>query len=80
MIIAPASSIGKIYPFFTKDGKKSWIHVPGDKYVVTGVDCSGKRFSIWTENWLYAKGINVYNGTRWLLRGGKRWKIESVTN
>jgi len=44
------------------------------------VDCGGKRFSIYTENWLHAKGINVFKGTRWLLRGGKRWKIESVIN
>ena len=80
MIIAPASSIGEIYPFFTAAGEKRWIHVQGDVYVVTGVDCGGKRFSIYTENWLHAKGINVFIGTRWLLRGGKRWKIESVIN
>lgn len=80
MIIAPASSIGKINPFFTEDGKKTWVHVPGDKYVVTGVDCSGKRFRIETENWHHAKSINVWRGTRWLLRGGKRWMIGSVYN
>jgi len=32
MIIAPASSIGEIYPFFTAAGEKRWVHVQGDKY------------------------------------------------
>ncbi len=80
MIIAPASSFRDIYPFFFKEGKKNWVCMQGDKYVVTGVDCNGKRFRIWTDNWMHARGINVFKGTRWLLRCGKRWVIESITN
>jgi len=32
---------------------------------VTGVDVNGKRFKIVTNNYLYAKGINLYRGSVW---------------
>jgi hypothetical protein len=80
MIIASTSSFKGIYPFFTFAGKKNWVHIQGDVYVVTGIDCSRIRFQVFTQNWLHAKSINVFRGTRWLLRGGKRWMIERVFN
>jgi len=80
MIIAPSSSFKNINPFFTRDGKKTWAVMQGDKFLATGIDCSGKRFRIESERWLYIKGINIYKGNRWLIRGGKRWLIESVVN
>jgi hypothetical protein len=41
---------------------------------VTGVDRSGKRFRILTDNAVHARGINVWQGTLWL-RIGNHWRI-----
>ena len=61
-------------------GGSSWVENPGDKYVVTGVDTGGKRFSLTYGDWWTAKYINLHRGNRWLLRAGKRWLINSVWN
>jgi len=79
MIIAPASSFTD-NPFSVRNGQVSWVHMQGDLYIVTGVDCSGKRFRKIYENWKMAHGINVWSGSKWLLRGGKRWLISRVRN
>lgn len=67
-------------PVEIKNGRASWIELPGDKYVLTGVDRKRRRFRITTENWRYASGINLWRGNLWLLRNGKKWKIQSVSN
>ena len=59
----------------------TWIEQAGDKYHVTGRDRKGKRFkTIITDNWYYAKAINVYNGSVWLVRDGKRRLLKRVYN
>jgi len=46
------------------------------KYVITGTDYHGKRFSpIRTNNLSYAMSHNVYNGTLWEIVSGKRKRI-----
>ena len=57
-----------------------WIHKQGDVYVATGVDVAGKRFSIRSENWHRIRGINIYRGSRWLLRAGKRCLLQRIFN
>ena len=58
----------------------SWTRREGDTYVVTGVDRAGKRFAIVTDRWLHAAGINLWRGSKWLLRDGKRHLITRVYN
>lgn len=62
------------------EGNVTWYHLPGDFYEVTGVDVYGKRFRIVSNTWWHAEGINLYRGTKWLVRNGKRYKIQSVYN
>lgn len=54
----------------------------GDKFVVTGLLYnSNKHFKPMTfSNWLQARSINLWRGSRWLLRDGKRTLIETVYN
>lgn len=61
-------------------GVISWTQETGDKYVVTGVDRRGKRFRITTNSWLHARGINLWRGTKWLERAGKRYMLTRVFN
>jgi hypothetical protein len=59
---------------------REWIHMQGDNYIVTGLDRNGKRFKRTCDNWIHADGINVYRGTKWLLRAGKRIKLQEIYN
>lgn len=66
---------------FNPDGGAVWTHLPGDVYICTGVDVYGKRFpAIRTTSWPHAHSINLYRGTKWLERNGKRYRIYSVYN
>lgn len=68
---------------FTLDrkGNKTWIHQDGDVYVATGVDTKGKRFpAIRYRYWSMMHGINLYRGSKWLERDGKRYLIQRVWN
>lgn len=59
----------------------SWTHQEGDLYVVTGVRTNGRRFKpIHTRQWAYANGMNLYRGTKWLVRDGKRYVIQRFYN
>ena len=49
-------------------------------YHVTGTDARGKRFKIVTPSYMHAMGINVYNGSVWEVRNGKRKRIKRVFN
>jgi hypothetical protein len=62
------------------DGHATWTHQPGDSYAVTGITTTGKRFRFSTDRWPLASAINVYRGTYWLIRDGKRHKIQSRYN
>lgn len=69
-----------VNPVQHTNGKAVWTHIPGDKYLVTGVDCSGRRFRLVLGTWQHADGINLWRGTKWLLRNGKKHKISTTTN
>lgn len=71
----------KASPFTIRDdGRKQWRHQDGDYYLVTGVCTDGKRFTIQRSTWFTASCINLYRGSKWLVRGGKRYLIERVWN
>jgi len=54
----------------------------GDKFVVTGLLYnSTKHFkSMVFDCWEQARCINLWRGSRWILRNGKRILIETVYN
>lgn len=65
------------------DGRKravAWTHQRGDQYVVTGVDVRGRRFKQTYGNWWQAEAINIWRGTRWLVRQGRRLRLQTVRN
>lgn len=60
-----------------------FIHNTGDTYHVTGVTTggkNGKRFKIVTSNPHYALGINLWRGSLWQVRDGKRTLLRRVWN
>ena len=79
MIIS--TEIAEQNPFYTDpNGSKSWTSLQGDKYHVTGTTTDGRRFKIVTESWKHASGVNLYRGSKWLVRGGRRWLITRAYN
>ena len=55
----------------------------GTRYEITGVLTNGRtRFKIHTNSFMYARGINLYRGTRWFILPGetKRRVWERVWN
>jgi hypothetical protein len=57
-----------------------WTHKLGDTYHVTGTDTRGKRFRIVTSNPHHALGINLWRGTVWHVRDGRRTSVRRVEN
>jgi len=49
-------------------------------YIVTGVDTSNKRFSMHFHNRIHAMSFNLYRGTVWEVKDGKRTCIKRVWN
>jgi len=49
-------------------------------YHVTGVDRTGKRFRIVTLSQIHAYGINVWQGSVWIVRDGTRKLLHRVYN
>ncbi len=51
-------------------------------FIVTGVDCNGRRFRHQSANYRHAAAINVWNGTLWgVLRStGKRVRLTRYSN
>ncbi len=46
------------------------------RYKVTGTDRNGNRFkAIITDNYWYARGINLYNGTKWQQDVSGKWNV-----
>jgi hypothetical protein len=65
----------------TKDGpNKGWTHQEGDEYLVTGKDKEGKTVRLQYKDWQTAQAIRIWQGTKWLVRGGKKYVILRVTN
>lgn len=62
------------------DGTVSWLPQLGDTYLVTGVDRDGRRFRRSCSSWAYAAGINLWCGSRWLVRAGRRYRISTTIN
>ncbi len=65
---------------YNSDGTCSWVHQPGDLYVVTGTTRDGRRFRQVHATWGMARGINLWNGTKWLFRDGRRFRISRTIN
>ncbi len=61
--------------FYFRGVEKTWEPEPFDKYEVTGVTRQGKRFKLRNLTWEHARGINLWRGTEWLRRNGRRYKI-----
>lgn len=61
-------------------GACTWVSEPGDKYLVTGINRNGRRFRISSTTWAHARCVNIFQGTRWLVRNGRRYRIQCVTN
>lgn len=63
------------------DGTCSWSTQDGDTYQATGILRSGRRMEpITSSHWHYINGLNIWRGTKWLVRDGKRYVIQAVTN
>ena len=65
-------------PFEYAGKTKVWDHKEGDKYLVTGTDRSGKRFRLCYSSWIMAQGINLWSGSKWIVRNNKRHLISRV--
>lgn len=48
--------------------------------MATGVDRDGKRFVKTAKEWKWIAGINLWRGTKWLVRDGKRYVISKHYN
>jgi hypothetical protein len=56
-------------------------HQAGDCYEVTGVLVNGRWFKvIKTTNPMHALGINLWHGSVWHVRDGKRYLVKRVVN
>ena len=64
----------------SQNGYTQWNHLPDDTYMATGTDRNGKRFKITSNNYDYIRGLNLWKGTKWLVRNGKRHRICTVAN
>lgn len=63
-----------------ENGQIYWTHKPTDSYLATGKDINGKQFKIASPNYNYVSRINIFNGSIWLVRNGKRIRIRHITN
>ena len=57
-----------------------WYSQETDSYDVTGITVDGKRFKLTTTKWWHANGINLFRGSVWLVRDGKRTLVKRVWN
>jgi hypothetical protein len=65
-------------PITVENGKATWTHRAGDTYAVTGTDRNGVRFKRVCGSFAMAKGINTQQGTRWLVRDGRKFRIQRI--
>lgn len=60
---------------------REWTPQPGDRYLVTGLMAhSTRRFRKYFSSWATANGINLWRGSKWLVRDGKRYLISRTWN
>ena len=52
----------------------------GDTFAATGTDRSGKRFKITSTTWFQIECINIWKGSKWLVRNGKKILIQRFSN
>lgn len=69
-----------VNPITHSNGQATWLPRSGDMFVVTGTRCDGQRFTLTVKSWAHARAINVWRGSKWLLRDGKRWLIQRINN
>ena len=69
-----------VNPITRTNGTASWMAKAGDSFIVTGTRMDGERFTIRTKHWWHARTINVWRGSKWLVRDGRRWLIQRITN
>ena len=50
------------------------------EYLVTGIDKRGKRFALSFNNLLYVMSINLWKGSVWKIKNGKRILIKRFIN
>jgi hypothetical protein len=62
------------------NGSIEWTPMTGDSYLVTGVDIEGRRFRMTCQTWSHARCINLWCGSKWLVRNGRRHLILRVSN
>lgn len=65
-------------PTTKKGNRVYWNEKPGDIYVATGVLHSGERVKFISENWREIQKLPMKKGTRWILRNGRKWKINNI--
>jgi hypothetical protein len=65
---------------FNTHGQVSWTHQNGDRYAATGTDRDGKRFRIVSQSWAYIACINIWRGSKWLIRNGRKHRISTALN
>lgn len=63
-----------------QNGYTQYNHLPTDTYMATGTDRNGKRFTIVSSSYDYIRCLNLWRGTKWLVRNGKRHRIETANN
>lgn len=68
------------FTLHSENGYLRWNHLPTDQYMATGVDCNNKRFRIVSSSYNYIRSLNLWRGTKWLVRDGKRHRIQTVFN
>lgn len=69
-----------VNPITRSNGQATWMPRSGDMFVVTGTRCDGQRFTLTVKSWAHARAINVWRGSKWLLRDGRRWLIQRIKN
>ena len=62
------------------DGTVEWVRQDGDQYLVTGVDRNGKRFRRGFPSFHMARCLNAWQGNIWLVRDGRRYRIQRINN
>lgn len=61
--------------FQVTNGQASWFHDGNTTYLVTGVTVDGKRFNQTHSNWAQANGVNLYRGSKWIMREKDKYTI-----
>lgn len=75
--------MNKVITYQTINGNQvaTWDGSQAKHYEVTGVDRYGKRFKRTNLTYLQMMNLNIWRGTKWLVRyDGKRERVTTVYN